>query len=265
MRRLLLTGAAGALGKVLRQGLAGSAETLRLSDRSPLGDAAPHEEVVVCDLADAPGVDRLLQGVDAVVHLGGQSVEAPWEVILPSNIVGCVNLWEAARKAGTQRIIFASSNHVIGMHKRATPLDEHAPARPDSRYGLSKAFGEDLACLYAHKYGVAALCIRIGSAFPEPRSRRMLSTWMSYRDLTELVRVGLTADYLFEIVYGVSANPRGWWDNRNAARLGFTPRDSAEAFAAKVEDKGEADPIAESLQGGSFASAEYEGDPERCL
>jgi uronate dehydrogenase len=263
IHRLLITGAAGGLGKVLRESLVGEADILRLSSRSSLGTAAPHEELVPCDLADAAAVDALLEGVDAVVHLGGQSKEAPWDVILASNIVGAINLWEAARKAGTRRIIFASSNHAIGMHRRSAVLDETSPARPDSRYGLSKAFGEDLGCLYAYKHGIACMSIRIGSSFPEPADRRMLSTWMSHRDLTELIKVGLRADYLFEIVYGVSANRRSWWDNRNAARLGFSAQDDAEVWAPAVEAKVSDDPVAEALQGGGFAAAEFTGDLSR--
>ena len=215
---------------MLRQTLVGAAHILRLSSRSITGEAAPHEEIVPCDLADAAAVDRLLEGVDAVVHMGGQSVEADWDVILASNIVGMVNLYEAARKAGTDRIIFASSNHAIGMHPRSRRLDHNSPARPDSRYGLSKAFGEDMGCFYAYKYGIRTMAIRIGSSFPEPKNRRMLSTWMSYRDMTDLIKVGLTADYLFEIVYGVSANTRSWWDNSNAERLGFKAQDDSEVL-----------------------------------
>jgi uronate dehydrogenase len=264
MKRLLLTGAAGGLGKVLRTGLIGSAEIIRLSSRSHIGELAPHEEHVRADLADAAAVDRMLEGVDAVVHMGGQSVEASWDVVIASNIVGCINLYEAARKAGTQRIIFASSNHAIGMYPRDRRLDHNSPPRPDSRYGLSKAFGEDLACFYAYKYGLSSLCIRIGSSFPEPKSRRMLSTWQSYDDITRQIRAGLTAEYLFEIVYGVSANTRSWWDNGNALRLGYRPEDDSERFAAKVGAIGDGDPVSDALQGGAFAGREYEGGLERC-
>jgi uronate dehydrogenase len=265
LRRLLITGAAGGLGKVLRRGLVGTAEILRLSSRSELGELAPHEEHVRADLADSAAVDRMLEGVDAVVHMGGQSTEAPWDVIVASNIVGCINLYEAARKAGTRRIIFASSNHVIGLYPRDRRLDHATPSRPDSRYGLSKAFGEDLACFYAYKYGISSLCIRIGSSFPEPRTRRMLSTWQSYDDLIQQIKIGLTADYLFEIIYGVSANTRGWWDNANAERLGYRPKDDSEPFAAKVGGIGDGDPVSDALQGGAFAGREYVGELERCL
>jgi uronate dehydrogenase len=196
--------------------------------------------------------------------MGGQSVEAPWDVVIAANIVGCINLYEAARKAGTKRIIFASSNHAIGMYPRDQRLDHTTAPRPDSRYGLSKAFGEDLACFYAYKYGLSSLCIRIGSSFPEPKTRRMLSTWQSYDDIVQQVRAGLTADYLFEIVYGVSANTRSWWDNDNAERLGYRPADDSERFAAKVSEIGDGDPVSDALQGGAFAGQDYVGSLERC-
>jgi uronate dehydrogenase len=263
INRLLITGAAGGLGKMLRQSLAGDFPILRLSSRKGLEPAAPHEEIMHCDLADAPAMDRLLEGVDAVVHLGGQATEADWETVHASNIVGAYNLWEAARKAGTRRILFASSNHAIGFQRRTTRLDETAPARPDSLYGLSKAFGEDLGRYYADKYGVSCMSIRIGSSYEQPVDRRMLSTWMSYRDFTQLVRVGLSADYHYEIVYGCSDNTRSWWDNRNAYRLGFGSEDNAEAWAAAVEGKVSDDPVTELFQGGSFAAKGFAGDIDR--
>lgn len=263
INRLLITGAAGGLGKMLRQSLAGHHPILRLSSRSNLDPAAPHEEIMYCDLADAAAMERLLEGVDAVVHMGGQAVEADWETVHRSNIIGAYNLWEAARKAGTRRIIFASSNHVTGFHRRSTRLDETSLARPDSLYGLSKAFGEDLGRYYADKYGISCMCIRIGSSFPQAVDRRMLSTWMSYRDMTELIRVGLEADYHYEIVYGVSDNTRSWWDNRNAYRLGFQSQDDSERWAGEVADKGYDDPVAETFQGGKFCAVDFAGDPDR--
>ncbi|TCR66392.1 NAD(P)-dependent oxidoreductase [Bosea sp. BK604] len=259
LKRILITGAAGGLGQMLRPELKDMAEIIRLSSRRRLEPTGPHEEFMPCDLADAPAVDRLLEGVDAVVHMGGQASEAPWDVILSANIIGAINLWEAARKAGTQRIIFASSNHAIGLYTRDDRLDHNSPAKPDGRYGLSKAFGEDLASLYAHKHGIRAMCMRIGSTFPKPKSRRMLSTWMSYPDMVQMTKIGLTADYLYEIVYGVSDNDRNWWDNSNAYRLGFRPQDNAETFVGDVEGIGEATELAELFQGGRLAATEYEG------
>jgi uronate dehydrogenase len=265
INRLLITGAAGALGSVLRQHYAGRFPALRLSDRSPLGDAGPDEELVTCELGDAEAVDRLFEGVDACVHLGGQPVEAPWPVIMNANIVGAVNTWEAARKAGTKRIVFASSNHAIGFHPRTKKLDHRSPARPDTRYGLSKAFGEDLAVYYANKHGISAMCMRIGSCREEPVDERGLSTWQSYPDFCRLVDVGLTADYAFEIVYGVSNNPRSWWDNSNAERLGYRPQDSAEGWADRVKGKVSPEPINEMFQGGTFCAPDFSGDVNRIV
>jgi uronate dehydrogenase len=266
IERLLITGAAGALGSVLRRHTAGRHPALRLSDIKPLeGPPGQGEEHVVCDLADAAAVDRLLEGVDAVVHLGGQAVEGPWPVVMSANIVGAVNLWEAARKAGTKRVLFASSNHAVGFHRRTTRLDHASPAKPDSRYGLSKAFGEDLGLYYANKHGIACLVMRIGSCFPEPTDERMLSTWLSYRDFCQLVEAGLAADYVYEVVYGISANTRAWWDNSNAYRLGYRPQDNAEAYAAKVLGKRSDDPLAETYVGGGFCRPDFTGDPGRIV
>jgi uronate dehydrogenase len=265
IERLLITGAAGALGAVLRRHFAGRYPHLRLSDRAPLGAAAPGEELVVCELGDAAAVAALLEGVDACVHLGGQPVEAPWPVVHEANIVGVINLWEAARKAGTRRIVFASSNHAIGFHPRSRKLDHDSPARPDSRYGLSKAFGEDVALYYANKHGIGAMCIRIGSCRAEPIDARMLATWQSHRDLCQLVEVGLSADFVYEIVYGVSANPRSWWDNGNAERLGYRPQDSAEAWADRLVGVVSGDPLSERHQGGPFCPPDFSGDPSRII
>lgn len=261
--RVLITGAAGGLGSMLRQSLAGHYAILRLSSRRGLEPAATHEEIMYCDLADAAAMDKLLEGVDAVVHMGGQSVEADWDTVLRSNIVGAYNLWEAARKAGTRRIVFASSNHAIGFHRRTARLDHTSPARPDSLYGLSKAFGEDLGRYYADKYGISCMSVRIGSSFPEPAERRSLSTWMSYRDMTQLIRIGLEADFHYEIVYGVSDNTRSWWDNSNAYRLGFKSEDNAENWAVKVEGKVSDDPVTELFQGGAFAGRGFAGDVDQ--
>jgi uronate dehydrogenase len=265
IKRVLVTGAAGALGTRLRQHLAGRYKALRLSDRAPLGTAGPGEELAQVELADAAAVEALFEGVDACVHLGGQPVEAPWEVIMASNIVGVVNVWEAARKAGTRRMVFASSNHAIGFHPRTKKLDHSSPARPDSRYGLSKAFGEDVALYYANKHGISAMCLRIGSARAEPVDERGLSTWQSYPDFCRLVEVGLTADFVYEIAYGVSANPRSWWDNGNVERLGYRPQDNAEAWAERVKGKVTGNPVNELFQGGVFCGAEFTGDIEKIV
>ena len=261
--RLLLTGAAGALGRQVRTRMAGRFELLRLSDIGEMAPAGPGEETVVADLVDAEATAKICEGIQAIVHLGGQSVEGTWEQVIQANLIGLINLYEGARKAGVDRVIFASSNHAIGFHRRTERLDHKSPARPDTRYGLSKAFGEDLGSLYAHKYGIRSLSLRIGSCFPKPTNKRMLSTWLSYADLVRLIEAGLSADYLNEIVYGVSRNTRSWWDNSNAYRLGYDPQDDAEAFAAEVGEIVSGDPIEEAFQGGGYCSPEFVGDPSR--
>lgn len=177
--RLLLTGAAGALGRVLRPALKPHATILRVSDRAPLGDAVPGEETIACDLADAAAVRALLTNVDAVVHMGGFATDGPMATIFASNIVGVQNLYEAARVNRVKRIVFASSNHVIGFYPRSQKIDTEAAPRPDSYYGVSKAFGEDLSRYYFDRCGIETVCLRIGSARAAPTDRRMLATWLS--------------------------------------------------------------------------------------
>jgi uronate dehydrogenase len=256
--RLLLTGAAGGLGKELRQRLKPHAEILRLSDIAPM-DAAqgPAEEVVTCDLADKAGVHDLVEGVDAILHFGGISTEHAFEPILEANIRGTFNLYEAARRHGVRRIVFASSNHVIGFYRQDQRIDASVPQRPDSYYGLSKAFGEDLATFYFDRYGIETVSIRIGSSFPEAQNRRMLATWLSYEDLTDLILRSLTTpDVGHTIVYGASDNRDSWWDNRLAAHLGFQPKDNSEQFRAKVEAQPmpAADDPSMVYQGGAFVA-----------
>jgi uronate dehydrogenase len=256
--RLLLTGAAGGLGRVLRQRLRPYAAVMRLSDIAPMSPAGTAEEVIPCNLADKAAVDRLVRGCDAVVHLGGVSVERPFEEILEANIKGVFHIYEGARRHGVKRVVFASSNHVTGFHKQGELLDADSPRRPDGYYGLSKSYGEDLSRFYFDRYGIETACLRIGSSFPEPRDRRMLITWLSYRDLTELVRCCLFAPGLgHTVVYGVSANRDHWWDNSKAAHLGFVAQDSSEPFRAKVESQAPLNPAdpAARFQGGAFVEA----------
>jgi uronate dehydrogenase len=254
--RLLLTGAAGGLGQVLRQRLKPFARKLRLSDREPMQSAGPGEEVVQCDLADKEGVHGLLAGVDAVAHFGGISVETRFDPILQSNIVGVFNLYEAARKHGVKRVVFASSNHVVGFRRQDERIDADAPVRPDGMYGVSKAFGENLSRFYFDRYGIETGCLRIGSSFPRVKDRRMLATWLSYDDLAELVRCCLFAPTLgHTIVFGASNNAASWWDNSKAANLGFKPRDSADPERARVEAEGpplDREDPARIYQGGVF-------------
>ena len=234
--RLLLTGAAGGLGRVLRPRLAPRCSLLRVSDVATMEPAASGEEVIQVALEDRAAVHALLQGIEAVVHLGGLSTEHPFDEILQANIVGTYNLYEAARQHGVKRIVFASSNHVTGFYRQDEVIDATMPARPDSYYGLSKAFGENLSRFYFDRYAIETVCLRIGSSFPEPKDRRMLATWLSYDDLERLVVAALTAPVVgHSIVYGVSDNTSVWWDNTPARHIGFRPQDSSEPYRAAKE------------------------------
>jgi uronate dehydrogenase len=257
--RLLLTGAAGGLGKALRERLKANCEVLRLSDVAAFGEAAEGEEVVLADLADAAAVDAMVAGVDAIVHLGGVSVEGPFGPILQANILGMYHLYEAARRHGVRRIVFASSNHVTGYYRQGETINADHPPRPDGMYGLSKAFGEDLSRFYFDRWGIETACVRIGSSFPEPKDRRMLATWLSYDDLHRLVTACLTTPVLgHSIIFGMSDNAVTWWDNSRARHIGFRPQDSSDIFREAVYARTTApdldDPVAQ-FQGGGFVKA----------
>jgi uronate dehydrogenase len=261
--RLLLTGAAGGLGRELRPRLKRLCRVLRVSDVADLGAVRDGEEVVRAALEEAEPVLRLLEGVEAVVHLGGVSVEGPFEPILQANIVGVYNLYEAARRQRTRRIVFASSNHVTGFYRQDEVIDPTDPPRPDGYYGVSKAFGESLARFYFDRYGIETVCLRIGSSFPEPVDRRMLATWLSYDDLERLVVASLTAPVAgFSVVYGVSANGTTWWDNAKAAHLGYRPQDSSEPWRRTLEAKQPVldpkDPVVRFQGGGFVVKGPYE-------
>ncbi len=259
-KRILLTGAAGGLGGVLRQTLKPYTQVLRLSDIIEPADnpeIQTTEEWVRCDLADKGAVDQLVADCDAIVHMGGVSVERPFEEILEANIKGIFHIYEGARRHGVTRVIFASSNHAIGFYKQDEVIDASVPRRPDGYYGLSKAYGEEMANFYFDRYGIETVSIRIGSSFPVAKDRRMMHTWISYRDLTELIRRGLvTPDVGHTIVYGMSDNKNVWWDNRLASHLGFVPQDTSEIFREQVEQQpvpAADDPVA-VYQGGSFTA-----------
>jgi uronate dehydrogenase len=257
-QRLLLTGAAGNLGRVLRERLAPYAEILRVSDITDLETAGPREETMRVDLADIEAVSAMVKDCDAIVHFGGVSVERPFDEILPANIQGVYNLYEGARKHGVKRVIFASSNHVIGFYPQGQILDSDVPVRPDSYYGISKAFGENLSRFYFDRYGIETVCLRIGSSFPKPVDRRMMITWLSFDDLAHLVIQSLRARVVgHTIVYGASANQDRWWNNHGAAHLGFLPKDSSEPFREQVEAKPAlaADDPAARFQGGAVVKA----------
>ncbi len=236
-RTVLLTGAAGGVGGFLRESLPGYGYQLRLTDLAPVPGAP---DALAIDLRDQDAVRAAVRGVDAIVHLGGLSLEDTFENILDANIRGSYHLYEAARLEGVRRVVLASSNHAVGFvprpeQPRQDELPVDVPPRPDTYYGLSKCFGESLASLYADKYGVETVSLRIGSCFATPRNTRMLSTWLSPADAARLVHAALTAPRVHHrVVYGISANTRGWWDLAPARALGYDPQDDSEQYAAEV-------------------------------
>ncbi len=260
-RPMLLTGAAGVLGRWLRPRLIERYGSLRSTDVQDPAPALVGEEVSIADLADAEAVDRLVAGAGRIVHFGGISYETTFDRILSSNILGTYNVFEAARRHGAGPIVYASSNHAIGFYTRGDRLDADVRTRPDSLYGVSKAFGEDLASLYFDKYGVESACLRIGTARPDPIDPRHLSTWQSYEDLLRMIEACFAAPQLGRtILYGVSNNDRSWWSNARAPHVDYRPRDNAERFAPKLlADGDKRDPEAPEVkyQGGPFASDGY--------
>ncbi|MGW0774130.1 NAD-dependent epimerase/dehydratase family protein [Streptomyces sp. NPDC002835] len=267
-RTVLLTGAAGGLGTLMRGLLPAYGYELRLLDAVPV-EGEP--DAITADLADRAALREAVRGVDAVIHLAGISLEASFDKILRANIEGTYNLYEAVREEGVRRVVFASSNHAVGYVPRPDGEAPFAPEelipvetrhRPDTFYGLSKCFGEDLAQLYWDRHGLETVSVRIGSCFPEPTSVRMLSVWMSPGDAARLFHAALTAeDVGHSVVYGSSANTRLWWDLTSARALGYEPQDDSEQYAAKlVAEHGELDPEnpAHAHLGGHFTT-----DPPR--
>ena len=256
--RLLLTGAAGGLGRVLRPRLKALCDVLRVSDIAEMASPSPGEEVARVPLQDKAAVLALLQDVSAVVHFGGISTEHSFEDILPANIVGTYHVYEAARLQGVSRIVFASSNHVTGYYTQSETIDARMPMRPDGYYGVSKAFGENLAQFYFDRYGIETVSLRIGSCFPEPLDRRQLASWLSYDDLERLVVAALSAPVVgHSVVYGMSDNPQSWWNNTSARHIGYRAMDSVEPYRSALEAKqpviDPTDPVAKH-QGGVFVA-----------
>jgi uronate dehydrogenase len=264
--KVLLTGAAGGVGTWLRKLLPAIYPDLVLSDLKTPPDLQPGENFIAADLADLAAVRKIVAGVDGIIHLGGFSVEGPWETILDANIKGTYNLFEAAREAGVRRIVFASSNHVMGFHPRSTTVGIHDTIRPDTRYGVSKAFGEALGAYYAFKHGIGVLSVRIGNVGDKPLDERRLAIWLKTEDLVKLCRIGLEREGLvYEVVYGMSDNKRAWWDNSHALSLGYKPDGRSEDYAAEIlaAKKPSGDAVAEYFQGGPFCSDEFTADLDK--
>ena len=231
-------------------------ETLRVSDLRTPERGAAGEELVACDVGDRVAVFELCRDVDAIVHFGGVSVEDTFDNILHANLLGTFNLYEAARKRGIRRIVYASSSQVTGFYPTSEIVDASMPVRPSSLYGLSKSFGENLARLFYDRYAIETVCLRIAMCFPEPTTHRMLRSYLSYDDLKSLVERALVApDVGHAIVYGVSNNRDSLWRNPDAARIGWVPKDDSEAFRASVEARTpvpDPDDVQNRFHGGRF-------------
>lgn len=264
MRNVLLTGAAGGIATWLRQLLPPLYPGLVLSDMKEPANLKDTERFIKADLTKPAEVAEACRGIEGIIHLGGYSGEGSWDTILNANIIGCYNLFEEARKAGVKRVVFASSNHACGFYPTSTVIPTEVNPRPDSCYGVSKAFGEAVGAMYAFKHGMGVTSLRIGNVGEEPLDVRRLAIFIHPEDLVQLIRIGLERpDLVYEVMYGVSDNTRSWYDNSNAERLGYAPKHDAEtqkdlAYARQAKLKPDA--VAEFYQGGTFAAAEYTAD-----
>lgn len=261
---VLLTGASGALGRVLVRSLGALGWQLALTDIAPFPDEIPAGATFTsADLSDGVAILRLAEGCGTIIHLGGVSVERPFEDVIGPNIRGLYHIYEAARREKA-RVIFASSNHSVGFHERTQSLPPDTAFLPDGYYGLSKAYGELMGRLYWFKHGVESVFIRIGSCFAEPSNARMLASWLSYNDLSRLVeRCVLTPTVGCTVVWGTSNNTRmTWWRDDARHALGWAPVDSADPFAGQLAGKVSGDPVEERYMGGAYCSIDYSrGEP----
>jgi uronate dehydrogenase len=269
---IAITGAAGLVGTGLRQQLRERGYRLVLLDRKAISDCTEAEQAFLVDITDQAAVTRHLAGCDAVVHLASCTTDAPWPEQVTLSVEGSISLFEAARAAGVRRVIYASSHHVVGYHPRQGVLDERAVLKPDSRYGVGKAFGESIGAMMAYKYDMRVLAIRIGNVNTKPIDRRRLGNWISWRDLGQLVSLGIThPDLRYEVVYGISDATGRDYDNQAAYALGYRPQDQSEPFEAEVlahdpvpaKDSPQARAPSEMTKGGAFSDNEFSGTPER--
>jgi NAD+ dependent glucose-6-phosphate dehydrogenase len=256
--KILITGATGRIGEILRADLA--EHDLRLLTRSEIDDAG-EAETHTADIADLESIRPAMRDVDSVIHLAAASaVDSEWEQVLPANIIGARNIYEAARLEGVPQVIYASTTHTVAGHERAaapelyeldagTTFPADIDPRPDSLYGASKVFGEALGRWYVDVHGLRVVCLRIGYVsgqsdhdFESPYEggeqrldpkeltmrKRMRAIWLSHRDCTQLFRRALESQVDWAVVYATSDNPRQIWDLEPARRLlGFAPADSA--------------------------------------
>jgi uronate dehydrogenase len=252
---VLITGSEGNIGRVLQRGLTVNGGTLRLFDRC-VGSESTDDNLVVGDLTDFEAVEAVMDGVDTVIHLAGIPEEAPFGELIEDNIRGTYHVFEAARRRGVRRVVFASTNHVVGFYPSSEVIDDRAVPRPDTLYGVSKAFGEALGRLYHDKFGLEVVSVRIGSFRAEPGSHRELATWLSHDDAIRLFTACITAPRVrYLVVYGVSANTRSHWRDAGATTIGYQPRDDAEVFASLVPPPGPHD----HLHGGAYTDPGHMG------
>ncbi|MBU7440483.1 NAD-dependent epimerase/dehydratase family protein [Paraburkholderia fungorum] len=260
MKKIALSGAGGQLGSVVRAALIARGIPLRSAAGSKaLVPLVEGEDVMHGDLRDPAVVDRLLAGVDVLIHFAGTSVERPLPEIIDNNLRALVEVYEGARRQGVRRVVFASSNHAIGMYPVTEHLSLDCALRPDGFYGLSKVWGEALARMYWDKHGIESICVRIGSCLERPTEPRHLSTWFGHDDLLHFLdRCVEAEDVGFITVWGVSANQRSWWDNSDAERLGYRPTQDAEAYAEAILARpNPLDALGQRYQGGSFVGIDY--------
>jgi uronate dehydrogenase len=238
MKRILITGAAGRIGTVLRSGLRGHYPKIRLTDVKDLGKPEANEEIVKADIADLVEVERMMDGVEGVVHLAARVSQEGWDEMLPHSFVSTYNVFEAARRKGVRRVVYASSIHAHGYYRRTQMVGADLPPRPDGFYGVSKVFGEAVGRMYADKHGLEVVCLRIASFREKPATPRELGTWLRHRDAIKLVRAALDApDVHFEILYGTSRNSQKQYYDPNRVRLGYHPEDNSDDYAAEILKK----------------------------
>lgn len=232
--KILLTGATGIVGRLLRPILAETYESILLNSRQAITDVRPNERWLPGDLCDPALIDQLMSQVDGVIHMAGLvGPDYTFDQVLGPNLVAVYHLFEAARKYRVQRFIYASTHHAVGFLPRGTHVDHLTPPRADSWYGFSKAAGEILASHAADRYGLDVMSIRIGYVGEIIPDERRVHTFCSARDLAQLIHIGLTGPQRgFHMVYGLSRCPDPMFDNRHAESLGYRPQDFSLDFLA---------------------------------
>jgi len=266
MNKVALSGSGGQIGRFLRPALlAKNVELRSAAGHTPLTALHPREDVCSGDLRDPANVDRLLSGVDVLVHMAATSVERPLPEVIENNLVLLHAVYEGARRHRVKRIVFASSNHAVGMHGVGDKLDINCDFRPDGFYGLSKMWGEGLARLYWDKHGIESICVRIGSALERPTEFRHLSTWFGFEDLLQFIMCCIAAPEVgFVVAWGVSDNTRSYWTPAGCERIGYHPVQNAELYAPEIlRRQNPLGEIAQQFQGGGFAGIDFTAPDQR--